>query len=526
MNDQNIITEKLRDLLFEIQEDREAKFLLCVCDDRGNRREVRQYLISQLRAGQKKVASVPAKRVTGKLLASLLDLPDRQGIDCINLWGIPGMNASATDQLFSELNFHRDAITSLSVPIIVWLSSPQIQRLAAVAPDFWSRRTAVYLFNKPSTKDLLARLFSRKSPTEKQVTSDIHDAFEETLRSEKALASCLRRKGHFSVEVADEHIKRLQSSLDYLAQQCNNKRQLEVALWLWNATQVERILHHFVRNMAPEMQNVYGDVYSDRTELVLYMAEQMPGLLAEYGKLVEEKVRQRKRANLVSFAKKLALEKANKMLEEMGTRENRSVHYLSKRWTNDYDDYDPPIDISSGEDKLVYDLESWLSGYHSKQPAFFSTSEAQLLKALYSETLDPRQISLRLGIKVSEVRKRIIQLEKRVRLYLAAGTNGLAGVLAVDVSITRAHVRVGGRKETYSLMVKDTRSAAGKLKPQRVESWEELEQLLREVFHIGDTSLRSLRSNLVRSRIGSIRNVYVSKASLVRAKLAPPDLST
>src|SRR5208282_4078018 len=317
MKDQNPITEKIRDLLFEVQESREAKFLLCVCDDRGDRREVRRRLISQLRGDEKKVVSISARQAAGRLLASLFELPRKQEIDCINLWGIPGMKASAAEQIFSELNFHRDAIASLSIPILVWLSSAQVQKLAAVAPDFWSRRTAVYLFNKPSTKELLARLFSRGPLHEKRGTSDIEDAFEEILRAEKALASCLRRKGDVSVETADEHIRSLHSSLERLVQQCNNKRQLEVAIWLWNATQVERTLHHFV-SMGPEIKNVYGDVYTDRTELILHMAEQMPTLLEDYGKLVEEKVRHRKRASLVTFARKAAVAQIGRMLEEIG----------------------------------------------------------------------------------------------------------------------------------------------------------------------------------------------------------------
>src|SRR6266404_6395008 len=98
MKDQNPIAEKLRDLLFEVQESREAKFLLCVCDDRIDRREVRRRLISQLRANEKKVVSIPARGATGKLLASFFDLPRKQDIDCINLWGIPGMKASAAEQ--------------------------------------------------------------------------------------------------------------------------------------------------------------------------------------------------------------------------------------------------------------------------------------------------------------------------------------------------------------------------------------------------------------------------------------------
>ena len=350
-------------------------------------------------------------------MSAFANLATDEDVACVNLWGIPSMRASSADQLFSELNFHRDTIASFGLPLLVWLTNSQVQRLASRAPDFWSRRTAVYFFNKPSARELLERLFSRATGVKKKPLSDIEEAFAEILASEKALGKCLKRSQHFSVELADEQIKKLESNLDYLIGQCHNKRQLEVALWLWNSTQMEGQLQFFVKSLQPEDRNVYEYLYTDRSEVILYLAEQMPGVLNEYAQSVKEKVRLRKRANLLTIFKSVAFTRLGEVLNEIALRERRSVHTLPV-WSDDVLEYET---IESGDDvgPAVYDLESWLSGYSTKQPAFFSVEEARILKALYSISSDPDDIAAALGLSMRETKKRIAQLQTRVELYLA-----------------------------------------------------------------------------------------------------------
>jgi hypothetical protein len=419
MTEQNPIAQKLRDLLFEIEGGKEAKFLLCVCDDRLDRRTVRRNLIRGLRRGKKTVVSISAKNAAGRLLNSFSSVRGSDTVDCIDLWGIPSMKPTAAERVYAELNFHRDALASLGLPLLVWLTSAQVQKLASTAPDFWSRRTAVYFFNKPSTKELLERLFARDKRGKGAPPSDVESALLEILGSEKKLSRCLRKSQHFSVEAADAQIKILESSLDHLIQQCKKGRQIEVALWLWNATHVERSLRFFVNGLKePGMKDVYGYVYTDRSEVILYLAERMPEILAEYGKSVRKKVRQRKRANLVILFKDIAFDRMNEVLAEIEQHEERSVHTLPVWSYEILDDY-AGVQVVGESSQETYELESWLSGYSAKRPDYFSASEARMLKALYSESSDPEAIASDVGLSVKETTRRVAELEAKVRLYLA-----------------------------------------------------------------------------------------------------------
>ncbi len=419
MTEQNPIAQKLRDLLFEIEAGREAKFLLCVCDDRLDRRVVRRNLIKGLRQRRKTVFSISAKNAAGRLLNSFAFVRGSDTADCVDLWGIPSLKATAAERVFAELNFHRDALASLGLPLLVWLTSTQVQKLASTAPDFWSRRTAVYFFNKPSTKDLLGRLFARDKKGKVAPPSDVESALLEIIASEKKLGRCLRKSQHFSVEAADAQIKILESSLDHLTQQCKKGRQIEVALWLWNATHVERSLRFFVNGLKePGMRDVYGYVYTDRSEVILYLAERMPEILAGYGKSVRKTVRQRKRANLLNLFRDLAFKRMNEVLAEIGEHEERSVHTLPVWSDETLDDYEG-AEIVGESSQATYELESWLSGYSAKRPDYFSAFEARMLKALYSESSEPEAIASEVGLSVKETKKRISELEAKVRLYLA-----------------------------------------------------------------------------------------------------------
>jgi hypothetical protein len=328
------------------------------------------------------------------------------------------MRSFAVEHVFSELNFHRYTLASLGLPLLVWLTSLQVQKLASTAPDFWSRRTAVYFFSKPSTKRLLEKLFARDRKGRVAPPSDVESAFAKILDSEKKLSRCLKKSQDFSVEAADAQIKNLESNLDHLTQQCKNGRQIEVALWLWNTTHVERNLRFFVDGLEPGARDVYGYVYTDRSEVILYLAERMPQILPDYGKSVRDRVRQRKRANLLSLFRKVAFDRMNEVLAEIDEHERRSVHTLPVVSDEILDDYEA-VEILGESSQATYELESWLSGYGAKQPDYFSAAEARLLKALYSESSDPETIASEVGLSVREIKRCIVKLEAKVRLYLA-----------------------------------------------------------------------------------------------------------
>jgi hypothetical protein len=449
MTNTDPISQKVKDLLFEIEGGPEAKFLLCVCDDRADRRRARRRLIEALCSRGKKVTSISAKNATGRLLAAYTALAQGSKADCINLWGIPSMRSSAADQIFEELNFHRDTLASFGVPLLVWLTSAQLQRLASIAPDFWSRRTAVYLFDKPSAKNLLQRLFASNKSTARKRPSEIERSFDEILVSEKDLSRCIKREENFSLEAADEQIKKLESNLDYLIRQCSQGRQLDVTLWLWSATQIERDLRFFVNRLQPEERNIYAYVYTDRTEVILALAEEMPRILSEYAGSIKEKVRQGRRANLVKFFRNIAFARLNEVLRDIETEEVRSVHTLpvlpdDVLKDDDLASYERPEEEDASS-QAVYDLESWLSGYSSNEPKYFSPEEVLMLKVLYSESSDPRDVAKIADLSIRETKKRIARLEEKVRLYLS-GEWLISPKVLDPPSISHNHGKAATRK--------------------------------------------------------------------------------
>lgn len=422
MTERDAISQRLRDLLFEIESGREAKFLLCVCDDRDLRREVRKQLTAALHARMMKVASISARNIGANLLSTFSAIPQRLEATCINLWGLPSMRVAKADQIFAQLNFHRDALTSFSLPILVWLNSIQVQRLASKAPDFWSRRTAVYFFDKPSARKLMERLFARDKRAVQTPPSKIARAFEDILSSEKKLGNCVKRDKQFSVEEADHQITALESNLEYLITRCREGEQLNVAIWLWNSSELDSRLLEFVNSMEPEIKNTYEYVYTDRAELMLSLALQMPKILEQYGKSVREKVRQRRRANILKFFESAALKELRDVLTEISARESRALHVIpalvNQAWPElDLPDYEAPMYEEATN--AAYDLECWLSGYGGKLPQPFSHEDGRLLKALYSESSDPEDIAPNFGLTVKEIRKRIQRLKEKVEGYLS-----------------------------------------------------------------------------------------------------------
>jgi len=438
----NAIRLKLRDLLFEIEGEEGAKFLLCICDDRAVRRTARKRLIEELREHGKVVTSISAKKASGSLLSTFTEAVRIRDGDCINLWGIPGMRSAAASQIFEELNFHRDTLASFSKPLLVWITSSQAQRLASTAPDFWSRRTAVYFFDNPSAQDLLRRLFARKASVKTKQPSQIEKSFTEILSSEKNLSRCLRRKQQFTPEAADEHIRKLDASLDYLSRQCAAGRQLEVTLWLWNAAAVESFLRFFVNRLEPVERNVYDYVYTDRSEVILQLAEEMPKVLTDYAASVKDKVRQKRRADILKFFMNAAITKLNSVLQDIHLQESRSVHRLPELSDEvlskeDLAWYERP-EKDDPESQAVYDLESWLSGYSTERPKYFSDDEARILKVLYSDSNEPTDVAEIMNLPVQKARQRISELREKVQLYLSGewlNTNRLASRRSGDKNV-------------------------------------------------------------------------------------------
>jgi hypothetical protein len=414
--------QQLADLFFEITQSREPKFLLAVCDDGKQLRKLKQELRKDLERSNKIVSFIRADELRSDLLGRFYAESTKLRIDCVIVWGLDRIGLSGLESIFRELNFHRDALTALGIPIVIWISADNLRLLAAAAPDFWSRRTGVYYFAGASPRDLLKRLFSASTfGTTRLAPSPVAQTLQRLLASERRLSRCMRRKS-VSIQEADDCLRHLHADLAALRNHVLDKRAIDVALWLWNVAGLDRDLQVMIERVNKEDRRIFEALYLDRNEALLYTAEQIGAILDEYGKQIDATVRKRKAPALVGIFRRNAGSKLDEIANDLDSYIGVSTTDL-ERWFDDSYEH-PKEDPSDSLEKTFgaqasYELESWLSGYNDERPQFFSQEEGALLKALYSSSFPLEEISSEFRMTRSAAKKEIQRLEEKVRLFLS-----------------------------------------------------------------------------------------------------------
>jgi len=153
----------LSDLLLEAADKSETKLLLVVA--RKDQQAGLQHRFKKLcKAEEIRVAEIDAPKIPrNKLLSLLLENISNDRADVLSIVDISHESQERRLALYDALNFQRDAILKLRKPVLLWLTVEETFEIAQNAPDFWSRRTAVYHFDETSAKTLIAKLF-RSSP--------------------------------------------------------------------------------------------------------------------------------------------------------------------------------------------------------------------------------------------------------------------------------------------------------------------------------------------------------------------------
>src|SRR5208282_1141781 len=367
---------------------------------------------------------VSADSLKRDLIRAVSNRTSSETVQAINIWGIDELDSTGIRQLFVQLNFHRDWLGKLNVPLVVWISTELLNQLTAVAPDFWSRRSAVYYFSERTFDDLLNRLFAKARDEGQKWAPEpvLSSAFETILSSEKQLGICLRNKKSFSITSIDNFIRKIRSGVFQLIEECREGRQIEVALWLWNLSNLDAALQEMLDNLHPERRNLFESLYTDRNEVLLSLSEKLIELLQDHLVALEEEIKHKKLVSVVSRVRATAVSKINRMALALAS----SVEIPLSSEIEEYEAYySDLLERSRPEPKentflaqAAEDLESWLSGHANKCPSFFSTSEAKLLRFLYSDQLKATVIADRLGISPNMARQKVRYLERKVRLYL------------------------------------------------------------------------------------------------------------
>ena len=413
-----------RDLLFELDGERHPKFLILVCDDAIQRTELNAEIDDRLAQIGRQIIYVHAASLGNDLIGVLSEQFTTENLGALSLSGIDTLDYAAATRLFAQLNFHRDWLGKLDVPIIIWISTELLSQLVNIAPDFWSRRSAVYYFSGQPFDHLLARLFAQaRDKGQKWIPEPaLSDALEAILTSEKELATRLRDKSLFSLTNIDSLILGIKGGVYQLVEECNKGRQIEVALWLWNLTDLDNELQLMLDNLDSEQRSRFESLYTDRNEVLLHLSERLIELLKQYLETLEAHIRNKKRVSLVLRARRIAISEIRKMAEALIS----SVEISLSSDIEEFDEYYSGLLESSrlepqGNTFLAQaadDLEGWLSGHSNRLPPFFTGEEATLLRLLYSNQTGNAAIANALGISVSKVTEKVRFLERKVRLYL------------------------------------------------------------------------------------------------------------
>ncbi len=413
---------KLRDLLFELEEAQGPRFLIVVCDDGERKRIIRDTLSEEMKGRGKKIDFVPVPEFKSNLLDLLLDQSQAGSVDAISLWDLDAISSSSLDHLLTELNFHRDALSTIRVPLLLCVSTPELDRLIRLTPDFWSRRSAVYYFTRPSAAELLSKLFSQPPVGADKWLADpaISDALKTIFSAERELAKCLQDRRSFSLARADELIKRINIGVERLITECQHGRRIEVALWLWDLSHLDYDLQKWLDVLDAAEKNLYEYLYTDRNEVVLYVSEKIINILKKYSRQLEDRIRAKRRVSLMALFRKVAITKLNAMADQLEVSARLAVPEADID-LNSFSSFE--TNVESPRDNVFRaeaadDLENWLAGHKHQRPEFFSEEEGKLLKFLYSESLRPKAIAERLGIPEKMVNRKLQYLERKVRLYL------------------------------------------------------------------------------------------------------------
>src|SRR5579859_2773871 len=131
----------LQDLLFELEVGHSSKFLFAICDDLDQSLGARNYVDQQLKQLGKTPVYLSIDDLKYDLLGVLSDHSKAGTADVISIWAMGDLDPDAAKKLFVQLNFHRDWLAKLRMPVALWMPSNLLNRLINIAPDFWSRRT-------------------------------------------------------------------------------------------------------------------------------------------------------------------------------------------------------------------------------------------------------------------------------------------------------------------------------------------------------------------------------------------------
>lgn len=399
----------LRDMLLEVADGGVSKILLAIADTE-RQHDLNVLLENNSHSENVRVKTIYARDIPIRELVTFFSSAE-VGSDALSIIGISELNHQIRTALIHSLNFHRDAVLSLSVPIVIWLTSDDMYLITSKAVDLWSRRTAVYQFEPESAHQLIAKLF-RNSPIPQETWKSkdaLFECLETVLSKEGQLRECIKGTSELNPTRAKECQNTLLRNAEKLSQALSDGRQVELALWLWNVAGVAGMLRNWLAELDYSSRTTFEGMYADRNELLLVLAEKMPLILRRYKRDLHRALGRMKSASLIETF----CDFADRELDKITSQLHALTQFASPEMFIDAEISGTAIQ----QELTAEDLEKWLSGQSSKRPRYLTAIEGDLLKSLYNQTPVMQQAH-QFGAGHEQVLLQIEALELKLRYVL------------------------------------------------------------------------------------------------------------
>jgi hypothetical protein len=421
MNLEKDTAKQLQDLLFELVAGGRAKFLIVLCDGLRLRKNLQREIDAQLAKSGRRASRVSVSSLRESLYRVLVNQSRQKTVSAMHLLGFEKLNPVRQHRVFADLNFHRDALGTLGVPILIWLPAKILPKLITDAPDLWSRRGVVYHFSQTTTRSFLKNLFKQSLPESIKWKPEpvLSEAFKNIFATERALDQCLKDRNSFSLTKADSLIAKVHAGVETLVTECKHGRQIEVALWLWNLSHLDGELQGILDSLEPSQRIQYESLYTDRNEALLYLSKKLPDILRRYLDSLAANIKSKKRISLLRRSKDVAMSQLARMARELSSPAQLPLSFDSDTEGTLVDRYSwVPSPETILLEKAARDLEEWLVGLVKTGPSFLSKEEGELLKLLYLNPGRPRLVARLAKMPTAEVKEKLKALQRKVSLYL------------------------------------------------------------------------------------------------------------
>jgi len=367
---------------------------------------------AQLAELKKNAVTLVLPSVIGGFVDAVLSKEKSGNVDVVHLVEVEGLSSVQVENLFGELNFQRDSLARLNVLVILWISSQQLPTLVSRAPDFWSRRTAIYYFDEYPIANLLSKIFTNFPDGTQLEDSSISQALTGILTAERELRECLLNPVTFSLAKADLLIQNIRTGLDTLLSECERGKRIEVTLWLWNVTHMDDFLEYMALENSRQLEQ--STLFFERSGLIIDLADDVEIILGNYADTLAERIRTKQLISIVRYFADVAGSRIRGKVQD-ATREQSHKVYIA-----DFDDLSAQVSKEDWMDRVfriraAESFEKWLAGYSEDRPQIFTDEEGQILRYLYSRGLKDEQ---KPPVSEAKLLNMIKTLKTKVRLYL------------------------------------------------------------------------------------------------------------